>query len=398
MSDLLEDVRVLAGEIGPRGTGTPAEVAAADYVIKRLTELKLVPEKHTFRTAPSQNAFPIAIGLLALAATVFYPFNGAGNRWFAAALAFFAAWSLWQTIRNAFNPISGLIPKIPSQNVEARLLPKNEVQRRVVLLAHLDTNRCRLVWQSLSVRSLTPMTWLTLAIPLCMGALYLAGALSGGVLWWWSSLPLAAYELGAVITLIRDDRTPYSPGAHDNAASVAVALEVARRLSAAPLQNTEVWFVFDGAEETDHAGARDLLRRHGADLRQADFLGLEGLGSGDLVYLTRQGVCATYRPTPDLLAVAEAVSSGHPEFEFQPAQMVAEDDVRTLRQRGYHALGVAGRDPQTGILPRWHRPDDTPDSVSAETMRRAADVLCEILKELDRGPHLSPPHPSEREA
>jgi hypothetical protein len=217
-----------------------------------------------------------------------------------------------------------------------------------------------------------------------MSVLYLAGAITGNITWWWLSLPLAAYELGAIITLIRDDRTPYSPGAHDNAASVAVALEVAARLRITPLQNTEVWFVFDGAEETDHAGTLNLLHRHGAELREASFFGLEGLGSGELVYLTRQGLCDHYRPTAGLLAVAESVASQHPEFRFQPAEMLAEDDVRTLRGRGYRAIGIAGRDPQTDILPRWHRPDDTPEFVSEETMSRAADILCALLKEMDR--------------
>jgi hypothetical protein len=278
-----------------------------------------------------------------------------------------------------------LLPKVPSQNVEARLQPKGEPRRKAVLMAHLDTNRCRLVWQSHTVRHIQPMTWLTLAVPVCISMIYLAGALLDGPTWlWWLSLPFAAYELGTIITLIMDDRTPYSPGAHDNAASVAVALEVVTRLVSDPLQNTEVWFIFEGAEETDHAGAIDFLRRHGADLREASFIGLEGVGSGEIVYLTRQGICKPYRPTPELLTLAETVSSKHPELEFHPSQMMIEDDVRTLRERGYHAIGIAGRDPQTGVLPYWHRPDDTLDKVSDGTMQQAAKIVVACLQELDQ--------------
>lgn len=384
MTSLFEDVRCLAGAIGPRGTGTPAESAAADFVMQRLRDAGLTSERYPLRTVSSQNVFPIAISLLTLAAALAYPLGGTAVRVLAAFLAFGAAWSLWQTIRNAFNPIEHLLPKVNSQNIEACLKPKGATTRSAVLLAHLDTNRCRLVWQSLTVRSLEPMTWLTLAVPLLMGILYLGGAIQGGRLWWWFSLPLAAYELGALITLVRDDRTPYSPGAHDNAASVAVALEVAGRLAATPLEKTELWFIFDGAEETDHAGVRDLLHRRGPELREAAFLGLEGLGSGELVYLTRQGICAPYHPSPELLAIAEQVAGNHPELEFHPAEMLAEDDVRTLRGRGYRALGIAGRDPVTGILPHWHRPDDTPDSVSAEVMQRAVDLLVAMLQEMDK--------------
>lgn len=394
MSKLLADVQFLAGAIGPRGTGTQAEAAAADYVVERLTELGLTPEKHVFRSVPSQNAFPIAVSLMAILAAAVYPLGWPVTRWLSVLLSLGAGWSLWQTILLVpFNPLKALLPKVTSQNVETRLQPKGKrsdgilgidaLHQKAVILAHLDTNRCRLIWQSLTVRSLVPMTWLTLAVPVCMSALYLVGIFIGGLLWWWLSLPLVAYELGSIITLLRDDRTPYSPGAHDNAASVAVALEVARRLLVTPLQNTETWFAFDGAEETDHAGTVDLLLRHGVELREASFFGLEGLGSGEPVYLTREGIIAPYHPTAELIAAAETVESKHPEFAFHPAQMVVEDDVRTLRGRGYHAICIAGRDPQTGTLPHWHRPDDTSDTISEEFMQRAADILCALLEELD---------------
>lgn len=382
MNRLMEHVRHLAGTIGPRGTGTPAELQAADYVSQCLADMGLQGERHSFRTVPTQNSFPIAISLIAMLSAVIYPLAGMMTHGLAALLALFAGWSLWQTIRNAFNPLAALLPKVRSQNVEAHLPPIGEIRCKAVVLAHLDTNRCRLLWQSLSVRTLTPMTWLTLAIPFGMAILYLVGAVTEKMLWWWFSLPLAAYQLGTLVTLIRDDRAPYSPGAHDNAASVAVALEVARRLSARPLDDTEVWFVFDGAEETDHAGVLDLLRRHGRELRQAAFFGLEGLGSGGIVYLTREGVIAYYHPPEDLHRLAESVAKNHPEFQFGPARMIAEDDVRTLRVRGYRAIGIAACDPKTGILPHWHRPDDTPETVSEDTMQRAADILCALVNGL----------------
>jgi hypothetical protein len=85
-----------------------------------------------------------------------------------------------------------------------------------------------------------------------------------------------------------------------------------------------------------------------------------------------------------LLKVADAVATRHPEYDFHPAEMVGEDDVRTLRGRGFRAIGIAGRDPQTGILPHWHRPDDMPVFVSEETMECAADILHAMLKEIDQ--------------
>ena len=73
---MLSDVQVLAGEIGPRGTGTSAEETAADYVAGRLSTLELPVERQTFRSVASQNAFPLAIDLVALLAVAIYPFAG----------------------------------------------------------------------------------------------------------------------------------------------------------------------------------------------------------------------------------------------------------------------------------------------------------------------------------
>jgi hypothetical protein len=385
---MISDVYTLAGEIGPRGTGTQGEEAAANHVAGRLAQLGLCVERHEFRAVSSQNAFPLVICILALVSVALYPLGATALRWIAAALASGTAPMLWQTVRNSTNPLRFLLPKVTSRNVVARIEPRGRLLGRVVLLAHLDTNRCRLMWQSAAVRSLEPLTYLTLAILASLGLLYLAGVLMPGLetgkLWLASLLP-AAYVVGMVVTLLKDDRTEFSHGAHDNAASVAVALETGRRLASDRLENTQVWLAFTGAEETDHAGLYGLLERHDILLRHAAFIVLEGLGSGDLVYLIRQGLCSRYRPHPDLLAVASNTAARLPELSARPAEMIGEDETGTLRRKGYRAICIAGRDALTGTLPRWHRPDDTFDTVSAAFMENAASFVTGLVRELDSG-------------
>lgn len=386
---LLDDVRHLASEIGPRGTGSNGEAAAADYVAGRLSALGLPIEQQTFRAVASQNAFPLAIDLLALLAVVIYPLGGAFTRWLATALALTAAPLLWWTIRSSDSPLRPLLPQVTSRNVLARIEPQGDLHLRCVLLAHLDTNRCRLAWQSSGVRYTEPLTWLTLVMLALPGVLYLVGALLGGPAWpWWLSLVPAGYILGTVVTLWRDDLTPFTCGANDNAASVAVVLETAARLRAQPLSHTEVWLAFTGAEETDHAGLRALLRQYGTYLRRAAFIDLEGVGGGDLVYLTRQGLVAHYQPDADLRALAESVAAAHPALGVWAAQMTMSDEVSTLRRAGYRAICIAGRDPATGMLPHWHRADDTADTVSAAALERAVSFVLALLKELDHRPRM----------
>ena len=381
---MLSHVHTLAGEIGPRGTGTPGEAAAADFVAGRIAALGLPVERQTFRAVASQNEFPMGINLVALLAVAIYPLGGPLARWIGAALALSTAPLLWQTIRTSNNPLRPLLSQVTSRNVVTRVEPRGGLRQRVVILAHLDTNRCRTMWQSSTVRYLEPLAYLTLAVLASLGLLYLAGALLGGPAWvWWLSLLPAGYVAGTIVSLWQDDRTPYSCGAHDNAASVAVALEIGARLGAQPLDSTQVWLAFTGAEETDHAGLYALLRQHEPFLRRAAFIGLEGVGSGEIVYLTRQGLCAHYRPDPGLLALAARVAARHPELGVRAAQMTMEDEVGTLRRRGYRAICVAGRDPATGTLPHWHRADDTVDTVSAQVLERAADFVMALLEELD---------------
>jgi hypothetical protein len=383
VSHLLPDVRVLAEEIGPRGTGTSGESAAADYVAERLSVLGLPVERQVFRAVASQNAFPLTIDLVALLAFVFYSIGRPLGRWLGAGLALTTAPLLRHAIRTSDSPLRPLMPQVTSRNVVTSSEPRGELRQHVVLLAHLDTNRCRMAWQSSMVRLLEPLTYLTLAMLASLGLLYLAGALLGGPRWakWASRLPVG-YVAGTIVTLWKDDRAPYTPGAHDNAASVAVALEVASRLAAQPLHRTRAWVAFTGAEETDHAGLYALLRQY-PELRNAAFVGLEGLGSGELVYLTRQGVCAHYTPDPGLLALVEGVAARRPELGARAAEMTGEDEVGTLRRSGYRALCIAGRDPKSGTLPHWHRPDDTTETVSGEFMERAADLVFALLESLD---------------
>ena len=388
---MLSHARALAEEIGPRGTGTAGEEAAADYVAERLTALGPAVERQVFQAVSSQNAFALAISAVALLGFILYPLDGLLGRWIAAALAASAAPLLWHTIRTSDSPLRCFLPRVTSRNVLARIASVGEPQQRVVILAHLDTNRCRLAWQSAAARSLEPLTYLTLATFASLGALYLLGALLPG---WWScnfrsgrvwliSLIPTIYLVGMFTTLLKDDRTPFSSGAHDNAASVAVALEIGACLLARPLKRTQVWLAFTGAEETDHAGLYTLLRRYNSTLRSAAFIGLEGLGSGALVYLTRQGLCSHYRPDVGLEGVASRVAGARPELGVRPAEIAGEDEVGTLRRAGYRALCVAGLDPATQTLPHWHRSDDTGDTLSVQFMERAASFLLALIELLD---------------
>jgi hypothetical protein len=86
-----------------------------------------------------------------------------------------------------------------------------------------------------------------------------------------------------------------------------------------------------------------------------------------------------------MLALAESVAARNAHLSVHAAHMTMEDEVGTLRRRGYKAICIAGMDPATGSLPHWHRADDTVDSISIEVMGKAADFVTALLEELDAG-------------
>jgi len=379
---LLTHVEALAREIGPRGTGTKGEEQAAHYVREQLQKLGLAANEQRFLAVGDMNWFPISAALLALCGTMIYPWAG-WTRWLGALLAGLAAVLLWWAIVRADSPIRFLLPRVPSRNIVARIAPKREARRRAVVLSHLDSNRCRLAWCAGKARTIKYGSIATLAVYSANGLLYFLGAATG---WHWpylASFPGAFYVLATLIVLIVDTRRPYSPGANDNAASVAVNLGLAERLTKDPLEKTEVFLAFTGAEEVDHRGLKVLLKEH-TELREALFIDLEGVGGGELCYLAQEGLIKHYRPDPELVALVEEMAKRRPDLKVKPGVLLVVDEVQTLRRLGYRAICLAGRDSQTDSLPRWHTCEDTVEHVSAAALGRAAEFAWEMLQEIDR--------------
>ncbi len=373
---------MLAQKIGPRGTGTVGEEEAAHYVRDRLQHLGLSIEESSFRAVAEMNWFPITAALVSLCGIALYPLSE-WIRFPATLLASLAAPLLWWAIARADSPFWFLLPRVTSRNIVARIAPTGKTSQIVVIISHLDSNRCRLVWRAGKARTIKAGSIATLIVYSAIGFLLLLGATSG---WGWpysASLPGAIYALATLIVLFAEMRLPYSPGANDNAASVAVNLGLATQLAREPLETTEVWFAFTGAEEVDHRGLKVLLKEH-PELRVALFIDLEGVGGGELCYLAQEGILRYYNPDSELLRFAKEAAKRRSDLHVKPGVMPVVDEVQTLRRLGYRAICLAGRDSQTDSLPYWHTCMDTVEHVSAAALGRTAEFVWEMLHGIDR--------------
>lgn len=381
-SQLLAHVVCLAGRIGPRGTGTVAEVQAADYIRDQLGTLGCSFEEQRFRAVADMNWFPVSAVICNLLGALIYPWSGS-TRWVAAVLAGFGALLLWWALTRADSPIRFVLPQVRSQNVIACFASQEEMRQRVVVLSHLDSNRCRLAWRAGKTKTIRFGSLATLGVYVLNAALYLIGAATGSSWPYFASLLGVMYGIATLGILLAELRLPYSPGANDNASAVAVNLGIASKLAQEPLQSTEVWLAFTGAEEVDHRGLKRLLKGH-QELSGAYFLNLEGVGAGELCYLTQEGLLKPYRPDSTLLQLAQRVANRHPELAFKAARMMVVDEVQTLSRLGHRAICYAGRDAATDSLAYWHTSDDVVGNIDGDALVRAAEFVWAMLKELDR--------------
>jgi len=363
----------------PRPTGSAQEKRAAEYVASALRGLGLEPRVDTFFAVSDMNWFPISAGLAAFLGGVFGLFSPTAGGLVSA----WAPFLLWYALTRADSPLRFLLPRVRSRNVLAVIPPRDGMKRRVVILAHLDTNRGRLAWSAGNAAGIKWGTAGTLAAYALIPVLLLLTLITRSRWPAYGALLPCLYALSTVGFLLFELGNPYSPGAVDNASSVAVALGLAEELARQPLEHTEVWLRFTGAEEVDHRGAKELLRRH-PEVSGAYFLVLEGVGAGELTLVTKEGVLFPYRPDPELLKLVGTVARAHPELGIVEAPLTVVCETQTLRRLGRKALTLAGRDPGTGTLPYWHSPDDTPDHISPKKLGATLEFLRLFLGAVDR--------------
>jgi len=393
--EALAHARHLAEHIGPRGSATPAEGRAARYARAEMEKLGLRDVRVEPYPGLRSAWLPYAvIFLLALAGhALFWALRPALSAWlylpFVVACYALGAWWYARILTFHLTLLHRALPKGPSQNVIG-VAPARAANapRRVVLVGHLDTHRTPWIFQGDTRTRLFPLLlnvgfYSLLAAPL----LYLLAAAL-------DSLPLAYLGLATGLTRlvglalsVDDDRTPYSPGANDNAAAVGTCLALARRLLAEPLARTEVWVLASGCEESGLDGIRHCVQRHGAALAHALFLDFEAVGNGDhLVYLTHESPLFPTPMHPASLALARQAAARCPHLEAIGAPAVGGyTEMGVVNQAGLRGLCVLTIPRGLRAVGEWHRPTDVADRLRRDSLARAHEFAWALLQEWDRG-------------
>ena len=231
--------------------------------------------------------------------------------------------------------------------------------RTLVLVAHHDAAHTGWVWDPRFLESgrkharRTGTTPSFIALPL-LGLLLIALGFRR----------IGSIVLGANLALaVQSALSETVPGASDNATGVAAVLELARRYVEDPLEDTEVVVVCTSGEEVGLAGMYALLQGRALQERApspilALVLGLDTLGAGEPVVARGESFTGRYRDVD--LALVDA--------DVPRVVLGAGTDPMAARHVGLPAVSILSW--TDGGFTNYHRPTDTADRVSWESVER----------------------------
>ena len=176
------------------------------------------------------------------------------------------------------------------------------------------------------------------------------------------------------------------PGADDNASGVAMMLEVARCLAAGPTPpKRSVAFVGFDLEENGLWGSRHFVKAPPMPLEKiALFM------TADMLGRALGGVCKEQlfimggEHAPELKAVVEEAARSKPVRVEQLGSdllLIDRSDYGPFRARKVPYLFFS-----TGENPRYHTPEDTPETIDHPKVEAASRIAAEVLRSVASAP------------
>lgn len=244
MAELMDHVRTLAEEIGPRPATTDAEHRAAQWLATTFGEHGLDTEVQEFESPRTYSWAYVLYHLMTVGSAFAAGFMPV-LLWPAFAVSALTAFLMFNDLETKFG-LTRLMPKGPSQNVIARHVPRarrGERLRKIVIVAHYDSARASLAFSPGMVggfpRTFALMKWSTFLVPVFILLMALPFARGLEPWLWYATMAVSAYLLvPLVINIHRELFMPFVAGANDNASGVAAMLGVMERLVPSPDANT----------------------------------------------------------------------------------------------------------------------------------------------------------------
>lgn len=360
--------------IGPRPPGSIGEAKTAAFLDARLRQSGLRLSAESYRASHLPEYDGMIYGVLAIAGVIsFY--------WMPlVAILVFAA-ICGATFLTLWYDTAFLNRRLLSQNVVATRAAEGVMRWRLVVLAPLCSPPA--VGRGILAlgAGLTGRVGRTLAAAflLALGIVAAAPLSFEMRLWlWYAQAVLAIALLIQGIAALIVQRAPATPGAISYAGALATLICAASHLR--NLQHTELWMVGVGAASSA-TGIDDLLRRYPFEPQQTLFIGLDGIGSGELCYLAAEGTVRPRLADSLLLRLAaRVVDSG--QAAARPRAYRGMTLAGVVRRRGLRALGITSLD-RHGRIPYRNERNDDISRLDAAHLDNSVRLIVGLARSID---------------
>lgn len=180
----------------------------------------------------------------------------------------------------------------------------------------------------------------------------------------------------ALALMAHYDSVPGSPGAADDAAGVAAALEIARALKARGTPARDVIFLFTDGEEAGLLGAEAFFARHPLAGRIGFLVNMEARGGGGLVQMFQTG--ARNQGTTDLLRRTASQPSASSLSVLLYSAMPNDTDFTIARAARIDGMNFAF----IGRQFDYHAATSTPANLDAGSLQHMGDQVTALALEL----------------
>jgi len=359
--------------IGPRPPGSIGEAKTAAFLDARLRQSGLRLSAESYHASHPPDYDGIVYGVLAIAGVI-------GFYWTPlVAILVFAA-CCGATFLTLWYDTAFLNRRILSQNIIATRAAEGVMRWRLVVLAPLCSPPAVGRWVLALGSGLTGRIGRTIAATLLL-ALGIAAAAPFSFevrlwLWYAQAAPAVALLVQGIATLVVQ-RAPATPGAVSYAGALATLICAAAHLR--NLQHTELWMVGVGAGSG--GGIDDLLRRYPFEPQQTLFVGLDGIGSGELCYLAAEGALHPRLADSLLLRLAARVVDNG-QAAARPCAYRGITLAGVLRRRRLRTLGIASLD-RYGRIPYRNERNDDISRLDAAHLDNSVRLIVGLARSID---------------
>ena len=245
---------VLSVDIGPRGPTSANEKKAGIYIEETMKSNGIPVRSENFQS-PNSFYWIVAFYVFFFSITVFvFPISTV-----AAFILDIVIVTVFLQELNLKQVISRIMPKGESRNIIGQISSKGIPRRRVVLTGHYDSAKPSPFFHPLVVKYFDILVLVAGLSMLIVSSFFGVGALFKYIpylsnlsnYFWFASIPFIVYlSLVGFCLAYGELLTKATNGANDNASGISVLLSIAEFLARTPLENTEVWCVATGCEES----------------------------------------------------------------------------------------------------------------------------------------------------